>query len=48
MQCSFFLVLIIVSNKVASFHNDARIFSLSKSLGTNYLTLPIGLLSRIS
>lgn len=44
----FFLVLIIVSNKVASFHNDARIFSISKSLGTNCLTLSIGLLSRIS
>ena len=40
-QC-IFLVLTQVSSKVLSFHNEAHT-SLSEKLGTNFLTLPIGI-----
>ena len=39
-----FLVSILVSSKVASFHNEADVFSLPKTLGTYFLILAIGIL----
>ena len=39
----FLLILILVSSKVESFHNGAHSF-LSTKLGTNVLTLPLGVL----
>ena len=41
MRC-IFLVLILVLSKVVSFHNEAHTFLYQKQLGTNFLTLPIG------
>ena len=40
----FFSVLILVLNKVASFHNEAHIFLYQKSLAPIFLTLPMGVL----
>ena len=39
-----FLVLILVSSKVVSFHNESHTFVYQKKLGTNISTLAIGLL----
>ena len=39
-----FLVLILVSSKVVSFHNESHTFVYQKKLGTNISTLAIGIL----
>ena len=36
---AIFLVLIVVSSKAASFHNEAHTYLYQKKLGTNFLTL---------
>ena len=44
MRNVFFLVLILISSNVVSFHNESHTFYLSKKLDTIFLMLPIGIL----
>ena len=45
MRDVFFSVLILVLSKVSGFHNEAHTFLYQKKLDTNFLTLPIGILT---
>ena len=40
----FFLVLILVSSQVVSWHNEAHTFIYQKRLGPSFLTVAIGIL----